>query len=115
MPTTFYDREQAFEAKFAHDEEFRFLALARRDKLFARWASDKLRLSEPAAEALLKEVLAIPNGPGHDKALLSHITGFLLTHGVGVDEAGAAARLQTCLQQALQQLTEHPPDHSDVL
>ena len=33
--TTFQEREQAFEAKFAHDEEFRFLVTARRVKLFA--------------------------------------------------------------------------------
>jgi hypothetical protein len=39
--TTFEDRERAFEAKFAHDEEFRFLVTARRDKLFAQWAGQR--------------------------------------------------------------------------
>ena len=46
---TFEDRERAFEAKFAHDEEFRFLVTARRDKLFAQWAAARCRLSGPAA------------------------------------------------------------------
>jgi len=35
MRTSFQDREQAFEANYAHDEEFRFRVTARRDKLFA--------------------------------------------------------------------------------
>ena len=37
--TTFDKREEGFEAKFAHDEELRFLALARRNKLLAAWAA----------------------------------------------------------------------------
>ena len=36
--TTFDKREEAFEAKFAHDEELRFLAIARRNKLLGAWA-----------------------------------------------------------------------------
>lgn len=115
MPTTFQDREQAFEAKFAHDEEFRFRILARRDKLFSRWASDRLRLSGEAAETLVKEVLAIPNGPGHDQALLRHIAGVFSAHGTETSARDLAAALGGCMQQALRQLTETPPDHSDVV
>ena len=37
MPAIFHEREHAFEAKFARDQEFRFRVTARRDKLFARW------------------------------------------------------------------------------
>lgn len=115
MPTTFQDREQAFEAKFAHDEEFRFLVVARRDKLFARWAAAKLLLSDEAAEALVKDVLAISNGPGHDQALLRHIADVLSARGAGVPEGDLSAALNACMQQAQQQLTETPPDHSDII
>jgi hypothetical protein len=45
MPVAFHEREQAFEAKFAQDEEFRFLVAARRDKLLDRWAAAALGLS----------------------------------------------------------------------
>jgi hypothetical protein len=41
----FHERERAFEAKFAHDEEFRFRVGARRDRLFAEWAAEMLGLS----------------------------------------------------------------------
>jgi len=51
------DREKAFETKFAHDEEKRFRATARRNKLLGYWAAEKLGLSGDAAEAYAKEVV----------------------------------------------------------
>jgi hypothetical protein len=113
MPTTFYDREQAFEAKFAHDEEFRFLALARRDKLFAQWAATTLRLSGEEGDALAKAVLVIPNGPRHDQALLQHIAGLVSARG-GASEESISVALDRCAQQARQQLIATLPGHSDA-
>src|SRR3569833_2112453 len=55
--TTFDKREEGFEKKFAHDEELRFKANARRNKLLGLWAAEKLGLSGPAAEAYAKEVV----------------------------------------------------------
>src|SRR5579872_3121445 len=43
--TTFDKREDAFEKQFVHDEELRFKAIARRDKLLGLWAAEKLGLS----------------------------------------------------------------------
>ena len=56
--TTFDKREEGFEKKFAHDEELKFKASARRNKLLGMWAADKLGISGPAAEAYAKEVIA---------------------------------------------------------
>ena len=55
--TTFDKREEGFEKKFAHDEELRFKATARRNKLLGQWAAEKLGLSGPAADAYAKEVV----------------------------------------------------------
>jgi len=115
MPTTLHDREQAFETKFAHDEAFRFLAVARRDKLFARWAAIRLRLFSEATEALVKEVLAIPDGPGHDQALLRHIEGLLSAGGAGASETDLSATLAGCMQQAVLQLTETTRNQSGAI
>ena len=115
MPMTFSDREQAFEAKFAREEEFRFLATARRDKLFARWAATEAGLSGEEGEALVKAVLAIPNGPAHDQALLRHVAGFFTARGGGAAGHDLSAVLNRCMQQTRQQLIATPPDHSDVL
>ena len=53
--STFDKREDDFEKKFAHDEELRFKAQARRDKLLGLWAADKLGKSGQEAEAYASE------------------------------------------------------------
>jgi hypothetical protein len=55
--TTFDKREEGFEKKFAHDEELRFKASARRNKLLGLWAAEKLGLSGTEAESYAKEVV----------------------------------------------------------
>jgi hypothetical protein len=55
--TTFDKREEGFEKKFALDEELRFRANARRNKLLGLWAAEKLGLSGADAEAYAKEVV----------------------------------------------------------
>jgi hypothetical protein len=55
--TTFDKREEGFEKKFAHDEELKFKASARRNKLLGMWAAEKLSLSGAEADAYAKEVV----------------------------------------------------------
>jgi hypothetical protein len=55
--TTFDKREEEFERKFAHDQELRFKAIARRNKMLGLWAAEKLGLSGPEADAYAKEVV----------------------------------------------------------
>lgn len=57
MTTTFDKREEGFEKQFAHDEELRFKAMARRNKLLGLWAAGILGKSGPDAEAYAKEVV----------------------------------------------------------
>lgn len=56
--TTFDDRENAFEAKFAHDAEMQFKAEARRNKLVALWAAGLMGKSEAETQAYVAEVIA---------------------------------------------------------
>jgi hypothetical protein len=65
--TTFDKREEGFEKQFAHDEELKFKAMARRNKLLGLWAAEKLGLNGPEAEAYAKEVvMADFEEPGDD-------------------------------------------------
>lgn len=57
--TSIQDREKAFEAKFALDEELRFKAEARRAKLVGLWAAGLLGKTEAEADAYAKEVVAV--------------------------------------------------------
>jgi hypothetical protein len=55
--TSFDKREEGFEKKFAHDEELKFKALARRNKMAGLWAAEKLGLAGAEAEAYAKDVV----------------------------------------------------------
>ena len=55
--TTFDKREEGFEKKFAHDEELKFKAYARRNKLLGLWAAAQLGKTGPDADAYAKEVV----------------------------------------------------------
>jgi len=55
--TTFDKREEGFEKKFAHDEELKFKATARRNRMMGAWAAEKLGLTGADAEAYAREVV----------------------------------------------------------
>ncbi len=65
--TTFDKREEGFERKFAFDEELRFKANARRNRLLGLWAAEKLGLSGDEAANYAKTVVkADLEAPGDD-------------------------------------------------
>ena len=67
MTTLFEERERAAEALFALDEELRFLALARRNKMLGAWMCERLNLGGREAEAYksrLVEAGSVPSAPG---------------------------------------------------
>jgi hypothetical protein len=57
--STFDKREEGFENKFAHDEELRFKAHARRNKLVGLWAAEKLGLTGEAAQSYAANIVTI--------------------------------------------------------
>ena len=64
--TNFEDREKGYERKFAQDEELKFKATARRNKLLGLWAAEQLGITGYQAQAYAREVikadLEIPGG-----------------------------------------------------
>jgi len=68
--TTFDDRENAFENKFAHDQEMQFKAEARRNKLMGLWVADILGKTGDEADAYAKSVvLADFEEAGHEDVM----------------------------------------------
>lgn len=57
MATSFDKREEGFEKQFAHDEELRFKASARRNKLLGLWVAEKLGMSGADADTYAKSVV----------------------------------------------------------
>jgi hypothetical protein len=104
MTTTFDDRERAFEARFAHDEELKFLALARRDKLFALWAVGHLGVTGAAREQMIHDLLAVQGFPHHDEALLRLAAERLAGAGAGAAAREAPTALERLGIEAKEQL-----------
>lgn len=71
--TEFSDREKAFEAKFAHDQELLFKARARRDALLARWTASQLGLPGAEGEAYVQSLVALAVERDHEQALVKKI------------------------------------------
>lgn len=55
--STFDDRENAFENKFAHDAEMQFKAESRRNRLVGLWAAEKLGLQGAEADEYVRAVI----------------------------------------------------------
>ena len=75
--TTFDEREKEFEARFKHDEEFRFKVAARRNRLFGLWAAQRMGLPGEAAEAYAQEVINAEFAPGGDRNVVAKVAADL--------------------------------------
>lgn len=82
--TTFDQRKDAYENKFAHDEELRFKATARRNKLLGLWAADKLGKSGADAEAYAKSVVLADFEEAGDDDVLRKVKADFAAGGVTV-------------------------------
>ncbi|HWF95009.1 MAG TPA: DUF1476 domain-containing protein [Xanthobacteraceae bacterium] len=102
--TTFDKREEAFEKQFAHDEELKFKATARRDKLLGLWAAEKLGLTGPAAEAYAKEVVVagIESTGGHD--MFGKIRKDLDAKGVGLSDHKIRRTMDEFMARAISEI-----------
>jgi hypothetical protein len=101
--TTFDKREETFERKFALDEEQKFKAEARRNKLLGLWAAEKLGLSGDAATAYAKEVVAADFEPGGD-GVLRKLSGDLTAKGAEISEPQLRAKMDELMAMAVLQI-----------
>ncbi|HXF88490.1 MAG TPA: DUF1476 domain-containing protein [Xanthobacteraceae bacterium] len=102
--TTFDKREEGFEKKFAHDEELKFKATARRNKLLGLWAAEKLGLTGPAAEAYAKEVVTADfDEPGEDD-VFRKIRKDFDAKGVAQSDHQIRRTMEQLMEQAIEQI-----------
>jgi len=91
--TTFDKREEAFEKKFAHDEEMRFKLTARRNRLFGEWVAERLGKSGEAAKAYATEVVLADFEEIGDDDVLRKVRQDLGAAGLAVTDAELRAKL----------------------
>jgi hypothetical protein len=100
--TTFDKREEGFEKKFAHDEELKFKAMARRNKLLGLWAAGELGKSGADADAYAKEVVLADFEEAGDGDVLRKVVKDLAAKGV--TEQQVQAKMNELLSEAVKQL-----------
>lgn len=102
--TTFDKREEGFEKKFAHDEELKFKAEARRDKLLGLWAAEKLGLSGTEAESYAKDVVAADFEEAGYEDVVRKVAKDFADKGVAVTEQEIRVKLDELLPIAVAQV-----------
>ena len=85
--STFDDRERAFEAKYARDEEMQFRIIARRNRLLGEWAARLMGLNQAEAEGYAKDVIRADFEEAGDDDVVRKLLGDLTAAGVDADEA----------------------------
>jgi hypothetical protein len=100
--TTFDKREEGFEKKFAHDEELKFKATARRNKLIGLWAAGELGKTGADADAYAKEVVAADFEEAGDDDVVRKVAKDLAGKGVTEDEV--RTKMQELLAEAVKQI-----------
>src|SRR6266581_7842219 len=102
--TTFDKREEGFEKQFAHDEELKFKAMARRNKLLGLWAAEKLGLSGPAADSYAKEVVVADFEEAGDDDVLRKVSKDFKAKGVAQSDQQIRQTMDALMVQAIEQI-----------
>jgi hypothetical protein len=102
--TTFDKREEGFEKKFAMDEETRFKANARRNRLFGAWAAQHLGLSGADADAYAKEVVMADFEEAGDDDVFRKVRKDFDAKGVKQSDQDIRRTMNELMEQAVAQI-----------
>ena len=100
----FDKREEGFEKKFAHDEELRFKAMARRNKLLGLWAAGKLALSGADADAYAKAVVVADFDEPGDEDVYRKVRSDFDAKGVAISDEELRKAMNDLLAQAIAEI-----------
>jgi len=102
--TTFEDREKGFERKFAHDEELKFRATARRNKLLGLWAAEKLGLSGDEAQSYAREVIKADLAEPGEEDVFRKVRGDFDAKGVDQSDHQIRRMMGELMAEAVHQI-----------
>ncbi|HMF24418.1 MAG TPA: DUF1476 domain-containing protein [Pseudolabrys sp.] len=100
--TTFDKREEGFEKQFVHDEELRFKAMARRNKMLGLWAAGILGKTGADAESYSKDVVLAEFEAGGVEDVLRKVVKDL--EPKGVTEQQIRTQMDQFLSEAVAQI-----------
>lgn len=102
--TTFDKRQEGFEKKFAHDEEVRFKATARRNKQLGLWAAEKLGKTGAEAEAYAKAVVMSDFEEAGDHDVLRKVKADFDAAGVDQSEHQIRRTMDELMAKAINEI-----------
>ena len=102
--TTFDDREKGFEKKFAMDQDLKFKAEARRNKMIAEWAAEKMGISGEDVEAYVKAVRKADFEEAGDDDVFRKVKGDLDAKGASVSDNELRQTMDQFLAKAVAEL-----------
>jgi|SRR5436305_490880 hypothetical protein len=102
--STFDKREEGFEKKFALDEEQKFKAEARRNRLLGQWAAEKLGLTGDAVAVYAREVVAADFEEAGDGDVLRKVFGDLSAKGIAITQAQVRVKMDELMATAVMQV-----------
>lgn len=103
--TTFDNREQGYENKFAHDQETEFKILARMYYLLGQWTADKIQLAADAAENYAQNLVDMAVGKGGAISIKEQLQKDFSTAGIEISVTDIAKEMERLRQVARDQIT----------
>ena len=107
--TTFNDREKDFEAKFKHDEELKFKAEMRRNKLLGLWAGELMGMDADASAAYAREVIEADFEEPGDDDVVRKVLGDFESKNVDMNEHRLRKRMDELMAEAREQIMSEVP------
>lgn len=98
------DRKDAFEKKFAHDEELLFKASARRNKMVGMWAAELLGKSGADADAYAKSVVMADFEEAGDDDVLRKIKADLAAGGIEQSDHQIRRTMDELMAKAVEEI-----------
>lgn len=102
--SNFEDRRKAHESKYLHDENLRFKAVARRNKLLGRWAAGKLGKSGDDVEAYAMEVVRADFQEAGEEDVFRKVRADFDAAGVDQSDHQIRREMESLLATAVQQV-----------
>ena len=106
MSNGFEERKTAAEAKFRHDEEFKFKVTARRNKMLGLWAAGLMNIEGADAEAYAKQVVISDFDEPGDDDVLRKVLGDLQAKGRSEGKTDVRRQMDSLLDQAKAELMQ---------
>lgn len=102
--TTFDRRKDAYESKFAHDEELKFKSEARRNKLLGLWAAEKLGFAEEKATKYAGDVVASDFDEPGDEDVFRKVRADFDEAEIAVSDQELREKMVNLMGEAVQQI-----------